>query len=77
MVVSTWSIDTVKAVQWLSVLTFDHLLQAQPGGDSVAHGRADEAFGVGGHEVDVLRGGELGGADHVALVLPVRVVDGR
>lgn len=29
---------------------------------------------MGGHEVDVLRGGKLGGADEIALVFTVRVV---
>ena len=38
------------------------------------HGHTDEALAVGGHKVDVFRGGELGRADKVALVLPVRVV---
>ena len=54
----------------------DHLLQAQPAGHLLAHGGADQALSVHGHEIHVFRGGELGGADHVALVLPVRVVDG-
>ena len=38
------------------------------------HGHTDEALAVGGHKVDVFRGGELGRADKVALVLPVRVI---
>ena len=53
-----------------------HLLQPQPVCDLGAHGGADETLGVDGHKVDVLRGGKLGGADQVPLVLPVRVVDG-
>ena len=38
------------------------------------HGHADESAGVGGHEVDVLRGGKLPGADEVGFVFAVRVV---
>ena len=53
-----------------------HLLQAQPVGDLLAHWGADQPLGLHGHEVDVLRGGELGRADQVPLVLPVRVVNG-
>ena len=52
----------------------DHLGKLQLLDVRRRHGHADEPLGVGGHEVDVLRGGELGGADEVPLVLPVRVV---
>ena len=53
----------------------DHLLEAETERDLLAHRRADEALGVGRHEVDVLGRGELRRADEVALVLAVRVVD--
>ena len=52
----------------------DHLGKLQLLDVRRRHGHADEPLGVGGHEVDVLRGGELGGADEVPLILPVRVV---
>ena len=31
---------------------------------------------MNGHEVDVFRGGELGGTDQVSLVFPVGIVNG-
>ncbi len=37
--------------------------------------QADQAAGVLGHEVDLVRRGELGGDDDVALVLPILGVD--
>src|SRR5699024_6720832 len=52
-----------------------HLLQPQPGGHLTAHGGADEPLGVSGHKAHVFGGGELGGAHHVPLILPIRVVD--
>ena len=54
-----------------------HLLQPQTGGHFLAHRGANETLGVSGHKVHVLRGSELGGADQVALVLPVRIVNGN
>ena len=52
----------------------DHLGEPQVVTALAAHGHADEALRVDRHEVDVLGGRELGGADEVALVLPVRVI---
>ena len=53
-----------------------HLLQLEPVGQLLTHGGADKALGMHGHKIDVLCGGKLGGADHVSLIFPVRVVDG-
>ena len=39
------------------------------------HGEANQPPGLGGHEVDLFRGGELGGTDQIPLVLPVFIVD--
>lgn len=52
-----------------------HLFQAKPGGYLAAHGGADQPLGVHRHKIDILCGGKLGRADHVSLVLPVRIVD--
>ena len=38
------------------------------------HGQADQAPGFGGHEIDLLRGGELSGADQIALVFAILVI---
>ena len=38
------------------------------------HGQADQAPGFGGHEIDLLRGGELSGANQIAFVFAVLVV---
>ena len=71
VVVSTWSIDTVKAVSWLSVLRATICGRASL---AMVHGHANEAFGVGCHEVDVLGGGELRRANEVAFVFTLGVV---
>ena len=52
-----------------------HLRQLQLAHVLLAHGHADEALRVACHEVDVLGRGVLRGADEVALVLAVGVVD--
>ena len=52
----------------------DHLGELELLDVPIGHGHADEALAVGGHEVDVLRGGKLCRADEVPLVLPVGVV---
>ena len=54
----------------------DHLFQPEPLGDRFAHRGADEALGVHCHKVYIFRGGKLGGANQVALVFAVWVVDG-
>ena len=51
-----------------------HLGELQLADKGLRHGHTDQALAVGGHEVDVLRGGKLGGADEIALVFTVRVV---
>ena len=52
----------------------DHLRQGELGDVLVVHGHADEALGVGCHEVDVLGGGELRRANEVAFVFAFGVV---
>ena len=52
----------------------DHQGQLQRIESLPLHGQADEAPGLGGHEVDLMGGGELGGTDQIAFVLPVLVV---
>ena len=52
-----------------------HLLQSQPGGHGLRHRGADQTLGMDCHKVYVLGGGKLGGADQIALILPVGVVD--
>ena len=52
----------------------DHLGQAQLPDIVLGHGHADEPLAVGGHEVDVLRGGKLRRADEVPFVLSFRVI---
>ena len=51
-----------------------HLGELQLADKSLRHGHTDQALAVGGHEVDVLRGGKLGGADEIAFVFTVGVV---
>ena len=51
-----------------------HLGDVQPLHVFLRHGHTDQPLAVGGHKVDVLRGGELGGADEIPFVFPVRVV---
>ena len=55
-------------------VVLDHLGKLQLPDEGLRHGHADQALAVGGHKVDVFRGGKLGGADEVALVFPVRIV---
>ncbi len=45
-----------------------HLWELQPSDKGLRHGHADQSLAVSGHKVDVLRGGEFGGADEIALV---------
>ena len=52
----------------------DHLRQGELGDVLVVHGHANEAFGVGCHEVDVLGGGELRRANEVAFAFALGVV---
>src|SRR5215207_1288241 len=52
----------------------DHLRYVEAVDDLPGHRQADETATVGGHEVDVVRGRELGGHGKVALVLTVLVV---
>ena len=52
----------------------DHLGELELPDVFQGHGHADEALGVGGHEVHVFGGGKLGCADEVAFVFPVGVV---
>ena len=51
-----------------------HLRQVQPVGEIHRHRRADQAFGMGRHEVHVLRGGVLRRTDQVSFILPIRIV---
>ena len=53
----------------------DHLRNLELLHEFPGHGHADQAASVDRHEIDVLSGGELGGADEIALVFTVRVVD--
>ena len=53
----------------------DHLVEAQFFGEGLIHRHADQAFAVGGHEIDVLRRRVAGGAHQVAFVFPFGVVD--
>ena len=39
------------------------------------HGKANQPPGLGGHEVDLFRGGELGPADQIPFVFAIFVVD--
>ena len=39
-----------------------------------AHGHADKPFAVDCHEVDIFRGGILGGADKIAFIFPVLII---
>ena len=55
-------------------VVLDHLGEAKLSDVLLRHGHADEALAVGGHEVDVLGGGELRRADEVALILPIGIV---
>ena len=52
----------------------NHLGQSQPDNVVMAHGHTDQSLCGACHEVDVFRGGELSGADEVALVFPIRIV---
>ena len=52
----------------------DHLGELELLDVLIGHGHTDEALAVGGHEVHVLGGGKLGGADEVALIFPVGIV---
>ena len=52
-----------------------HQRQIEPIQPLPLHRQADQTPRLGGHEVDLLRGGELGGADHIAFVFPVFIVD--
>lgn len=52
----------------------DHLGQAELMGIFDAHGHADQALAVAGHEVHVFCRAVLGGADEVAFVFAVRVI---
>ena len=52
----------------------DHLGELEAVDVLLRHGHTDQALAVGGHEVDVLCGGELCGTDEVPLVFPVGVV---
>ena len=45
-----------------------HLLETETECNLLTHRCADQALGVNGHEVDIFRGGELGGTDQVSLV---------
>jgi hypothetical protein len=56
-------------------VALDHLLQLQPVHVGGGHRHADQAAALVHGEGDQLRGGQLGGEDDVALVLPVLVVD--
>ena len=51
-----------------------HLGQTQLPHIVLGHGHTDQPFAVGGHEVDVLRGGKLRRADEVPFVLSFRVI---
>ena len=53
----------------------DHLVEVEAVGIDLAHRHADQSLAVGGHEVDVVRRREAGGADQVAFVLARGVVD--
>jgi hypothetical protein len=53
----------------------DHHRQLELVDERVVHGQADEAAGVGRHEVDRLGRHLLGGEHEVALVLAILVVD--
>ena len=52
----------------------DHLGQTELMGIFDAHGHADQALAVAGHEVHVFCRAVLGGADEVAFVFAVRVI---
>ena len=52
----------------------DHLRQGELGDVLVVHGHANEAFGVGRHEVDVLGRGKLARTDEVAFVFTIGIV---
>ena len=54
---------------------FHHLRQAQLVAVIAAHGHADQALGMGCHEVDIFRGCELCGADDIAFVFTIRVIN--
>jgi hypothetical protein len=56
-------------------VALDHLLQLQPVQVGAGHRHADQAAALVHAEGDQFGGGELGGEDDVALVLPVLVVD--
>ena len=56
------------------LVVLDHLRQVELVALLRGQRHADEAAAVHGHEVDGLRGGELGRHGQVALVLPVLVV---
>src|SRR5438045_986518 len=51
-----------------------HLGEVEPVEFGLAHRHADDAAGVTDHEGEELGGGQAGGEDDVALVLPVLVV---
>ena len=51
-----------------------HLVEIQPVAPLARHGHAYQPLCVGGHEVNVSRGGETGRADAVALVFAILIV---
>ena len=66
--------DGERGLELLGVLR-DHLRESEARGPFAGHRHADQPARVRRHEVHVLGRGELGGADDVALVLAVLVVD--
>ena len=52
----------------------DHLGELEPPRILRRHGHTDQSLSVSGHEIDILRRGELGRADQIPLVLPVWIV---
>jgi len=51
-----------------------HLWECKLLAEFPAHGHADKSFAVYRHEIDIFRGGILGGTDKIALIFPVFIV---
>ena len=51
-----------------------HLFQPQAFRNLCGHGGADQSSGMCCHKVYIFRRGELGGADHIALIFTVRII---
>ena len=51
-----------------------HLWECKLLAEFPAHGHADKSFAVYRHEIDIFRGGILGGTDKIALIFPVLII---